>query len=212
MQIYTGSSRIGANCLRTEIFLLGLIPTSLLFCVQLVYLASLSLLMTYLIDSNDADHARIRRTVAHAFSENALQEQEPLLTPYFDLLVEKLKSKIEGSEQGVVDMTHWYNFVSFDVVSDLVVGESLQLLQNESFDYWTNTIFKGIKMLRYIRVVHAYPVLWWLFSLLFMIPALNEARARPMQSAIDRAEKRLETKTARKDIMSYVSAPMLPFL
>lgn len=54
--------------------------------------------------------------LAPAFSDSALLEQEPLLAHYFDLLVSRLKQRIDGSEHGRVDMMAYYNFVTFDII------------------------------------------------------------------------------------------------
>ena len=118
--------------------------------------------------------------------------------------MEKLGSKINGPERGLVDISQWYSFIVFDVISDLMTGRPLQLLEDEGFDFWTSMIFKGVKLLRYIRVAHAYPVLWWILSAIFMLPPLVKARNRHMRFATDKAEARLQAKTDRKDIMSYV--------
>lgn len=81
-----------------------------------------------IIHSNDADHSRMRRLLANAFSESALREQESLLANYFNLLVSKLKEKIRGPSNGVVDIVRWYNFTTFDTVgrSSSGVVEKLQ--------------------------------------------------------------------------------------
>jgi hypothetical protein len=42
--------------------------------------------------------------LAPAFSDSALLEQESLLTHYFDLLVAKLKQRIDGPDSRRVDM------------------------------------------------------------------------------------------------------------
>ena len=41
--------------------------------------------------ADDANHSRQRRTLAHAFSQKALLEQESIIRGYVDLLIEKLK-------------------------------------------------------------------------------------------------------------------------
>ena len=66
--------------------------------------------------ANQSDHSRMRRLYAHAFTDTALLEQSPLLTRYFDLLVSKLKQKIDGPEQGRVDVMAYYNFTTFDII------------------------------------------------------------------------------------------------
>lgn len=66
--------------------------------------------------ANQTDHNRIRKLLAHAFSDSALLEQEPILTSYFDLLVSKLKQQVDGPAQGRIDMMAYYNFVTFDII------------------------------------------------------------------------------------------------
>ena len=68
------------------------------------------------IAANQTDHTRFRKLFSHAFSDNALLEQEPLLTTYFELLVSKLKEQIDGTAQGRVDMMAYYNFATFDII------------------------------------------------------------------------------------------------
>ena len=66
--------------------------------------------------ATQSEHTRLRRLFAHAFTDTALLEQAPLLTHYFDLLVSKLKQKIDGPEHGKVDIMAWYNFTTFDII------------------------------------------------------------------------------------------------
>ena len=40
--------------------------------------------------SNDSDQSRMRHLLSHAFSEPALQEQEPIISRYLDLMVSNL--------------------------------------------------------------------------------------------------------------------------
>ena len=57
----------------------------------------------------------MRKLLSHAFSDNALREQESLVTHYFDFLIERLKQQIDGPKHGKVDLTAWYNYTTFDV-------------------------------------------------------------------------------------------------
>jgi cytochrome P450 len=58
----------------------------------------------------------MRKLIAHAFSDTALLEQNPLLTQYFDRLVERLKQQIDGPGKGRVNMAAWFNFLTFDII------------------------------------------------------------------------------------------------
>ena len=73
------------------------------------------------VAANQTDHARFRKLFAHAFSDSALIEQEPLLTHYFDLLISRLKSQIDGPAGGRVDMMAYYNFTTFDIIGYILL-------------------------------------------------------------------------------------------
>lgn len=64
----------------------------------------------------------MRKLVAHAFSDTALLEQSPLLTQYFDRLVERLKQQIDGPEKGRVNIAAWFNFLTFDIIGYVIHG------------------------------------------------------------------------------------------
>ncbi|KAL8989812.1 MAG: hypothetical protein Q9177_001382 [Variospora cf. flavescens] len=105
-----------------------------------------------------SDHARIRRLYAHAFTDTALLEQAPLLAGYFELLISKLKQRINGPEQGRVDLTTYYNFTTFDIIGylafpnlrlanrseilgrDLTLGEPFGALTNDEYHPWIKSL------------------------------------------------------------------------
>jgi hypothetical protein len=58
----------------------------------------------------------MRKLIAHAFSDTALLEQTPLVTKYFDLLVERLKQQIDSPVEGRVNIAGWFNFTTFDII------------------------------------------------------------------------------------------------
>ncbi|KAI9648501.1 hypothetical protein NHQ30_003136 [Ciborinia camelliae] len=64
--------------------------------------------------ANTADHSRMRRTLAHAFSDVTLREQESLMTKYFEQLIANLREKIDGPAAGYVDL-------------DVVIEEALRM-------------------------------------------------------------------------------------
>lgn len=66
-----------------------------------------------LIVKSDVEHSRMRRVLAHAFSEKAVREQEPLIQEYVDLLMSSLH---EAADEGPQNMVSWYEFVAFDIM------------------------------------------------------------------------------------------------
>ena len=78
---------------------------------------------------DDGDHSRYRRLLSHAFSDKALREQEPLIKQYVDLLISRLHENVKNGAQ---DMASRHNFVTFDIIGDLTLGESFSCLQESA--------------------------------------------------------------------------------
>ncbi|KAF2264625.1 cytochrome P450 [Lojkania enalia] len=158
-----------------------------------------------IIKSNDADHARMRKLVSHAFSESALREQELLLTTHTTNLVNKLRTLISGPENGRVDLRDYYNFLTFDVIGDLCLGESFGAIESGEYHSWIIQIFQGLKFWRVLRFGNAYPLLGHLFRfMLAVVPSIEETRDSFFKLPKVKVEKRLQMKTERKDFMSYI--------
>lgn len=62
---------------------------------------------------SEVNHARMRRVLAHGFSEKAVREQESLIFEYVDLFMRSLH---EAAEEGPQNMVSWYEFVAFDII------------------------------------------------------------------------------------------------
>jgi hypothetical protein len=111
--------------------------------------------------------------LSHAFSEAALREQEPLMITYFDLLIQKLQEKIDGSAQGKVNIVGWFDFTKFDLIGDLCFGEPFDALSTEEYNSWIANIFKSLKSARLFRVMRVYPLIGMpILSMLALFPSL----------------------------------------
>lgn len=78
--------------------------------------------------ANDADHARQRRALSHAFSTKALLEQEYIVKNYVEVFSDKMK---EFSQKGeLVNVTDWFAFTTFDIIGELALGEPFGCLTN----------------------------------------------------------------------------------
>lgn len=158
-----------------------------------------------IITANDTDHARIRRLLAYAFSEQALRDQESLIGGYVDLLIKKLREKAKEAPATPVDLVHWYTFTTFDIVGDLAYGESFHALEHARYDQWMANVFQGVKVSRLIRICRAYP---WLgtaaLSLLKLFPFVMKAHDEHNAFTDRRVDQRLAMETDRKDFMSYI--------
>jgi len=71
--------------------------------------------------AGDADHARQRRALSHAFSTKALLEQEYIVKSYIDVFSNKMKSFAQSGEP--VNVTDWFAYTTFDIIGDMALGE-----------------------------------------------------------------------------------------
>ncbi|KAK2768202.1 hypothetical protein FQN54_000054 [Arachnomyces sp. PD_36] len=147
-----------------------------------------------IISSNDADHARYRKSLAHAFSARGLQAQEPVLIGYVDKLIAKLRGAAES--QLAVDLGKWYNLTTFDVIGDLAFGESFGGLESNRYHHWVSTIFQFIRVAAMARLKDAYPLTFKALSI-FMPKRLVEARKRQLEHSRVTVQKRLHSETHR---------------
>lgn len=102
-----------------------------------------------ILGASRADHARFRRILSHGFSAKSMQEQQPLITQYVDLLMQRLR-KVTQDEGGmrreaVVNLASWFNFATFDVIGDLAFGEPFGCLERSGYHPWVEAIFQGVK-------------------------------------------------------------------
>ena len=98
-----------------------------------------------ILSANDADHARYRRLLSHAFSEKALRQQEHLLQSYVALLIQRLRSRASSPKSATVDMVQWLNFTTFDIIGDLTFGESFQCLDESRYHSWVSILSTQFK-------------------------------------------------------------------
>lgn len=147
----------------------------------------------------------MRRLLNHAFSESALREQEPLVTRYFDLLIERLHDQTRHLEHCTVNVVQWYNFTTFDILGDLCFDEPFGALAKGQYHSWIANISQSVKLLNVIRVSRAYPIVSnAIFALFRLFPQAMRARAEHRALTADKTDRRFKRQTDRKDFMRSV--------
>ena len=155
-----------------------------------------------IITADNIDHRRIRRLLAHAFSEQALRGQGDIVKQYIDLFITQLKERAERGE--LVDMVRWYNFTTFDIIGDLAFGEPFGCLQSGGYHPWVAMIFDTIKYVSHNHVFKRIPSLQFLKP--FVMPKKLIGRfSEQYRLATETVQKRLESgDTTREDFMTYI--------
>ena len=143
-------------------------------------------------------HNRFRRLLSHAFSEKAMLQQEPLLKVYVDHLIRSLK-ETSGKSTNV----QWYNWTTFDIFSDLCFGESFHCVEKGVYHPWVSILFDGVKLGAIIMSTNRYPLLKSITTK-FAPKSLIAKRESHNQFTDHKVTKRIEMKTDRADIMSYI--------
>ena len=71
-----------------------------------------------ILGANREDHRRFRRILSHGFSAKAMQDQQPLIMGYVDLLFQRLHENCNNGNTAL-DLVAWYNYPTFDIIGDL---------------------------------------------------------------------------------------------
>ncbi|GLB11585.1 hypothetical protein AtubIFM57258_008455 [Aspergillus tubingensis] len=115
-----------------------------------------------ILDAGDADHTRLRKAYAAAFSSQALSAQEPLVASYVDKMITQMQPQSNLATQSV-DLQEWISFCTFDIVCKLSFGEDFGCLDNQRYHEWVGQLVYSLKAKVQLASCRFYP---WLFNYL----------------------------------------------
>ncbi|OCK74496.1 cytochrome P450 [Lepidopterella palustris CBS 459.81] len=152
-----------------------------------------------LFSSKNHYHPRLRRPLAHAFSEKALRDQDGLIRVYIDALVNGLKEKATQGE--VIDISAWLNWTTFDVMGELSFGEPFDCLKDRKFHPWVRIIFDTVRATAIMGGIRRYPGAQRIVE--FFVPAAQKALPAKHQKMTDeKVARRLTMGAERPDFMT----------
>lgn len=100
-------------------------------------------------------------------------------------------------------MVSWFNFVTFDIIGDLTLGESFHCLQESALHPWVSILFSYLKISAFLGAITNFPLLKKI--LVQLIPKkVTEQRKKHFEFTKEKVEKRLASGTERPDFMSNV--------
>lgn len=152
-----------------------------------------------IVTAGHEDHKRIRRHLAYAFSIKALRDHESILKQYADKFISKLCQRA-GTD---VDMVAWFNYVTFDVMGHLSLGQPFGCIDTGHYHPWITLILSSLKPFSFITVIARLGFVQWI---LWLIPTHQDETLKNDLQFVDRAAStRLNTgDTKSPDIMSYI--------
>ncbi|USP80045.1 cytochrome p450 monooxygenase [Curvularia clavata] len=95
-----------------------------------------------ILSADEEAHSRMRRNLSHLFSEKSLRQQESLIRGYVDLLVQRMSEHAAQGQE--MDLVRWFNFTTFDIISDLSFGEPLYCLRDSENHLWVDLILASL--------------------------------------------------------------------
>ena len=157
-----------------------------------------------ILSCNTEDHIRFRKALGEGFSERALRAQEGVIRGYIDLFVSRLKEQSKYDES--IDLVHWYNLVTFDIIGDLSFGRSFDCLRNARLHSFIKRIVDSMPMLPIFAGAKEYPVL--MFLLKHCMPKrVKESRDRQFAFAQECIEQRT-SQTSDNDRNDFMDSLM----
>ncbi|KAI3340200.1 cytochrome P450 [Ustulina deusta] len=151
-----------------------------------------------IVCQNDiAHHARLRRALLPAFSERALNAQEPLLQKYADLVIARSREATE------LDISKLMNFAMFDIMADFAFGESLHMLERGQYSEWVAKVFNSIRVLPFVQMIEYYPLLKKMFALIEP-KAITKMRHDHFNHTVMRVNKRLNEGSEKQDLWDFI--------
>lgn len=142
--------------------------------------------------------------MSHAFSEVALREQLPIITSHMREFAHQIQKRASDNTESRIDLNEWFNYLSFDVITDLSFGESLGALKRGTPDPYIETFWESCKLFVTVPLMQEYTIFNRLFKLVMRIPAVKRNQQAGYLGTKSRVDKRMGIKTDRKDFMTYV--------
>ncbi|KAI1802364.1 cytochrome P450 [Daldinia bambusicola] len=149
-------------------------------------------------------HKEMRSTLAGAFSDRAIVEQESLVATSVDKLVRLVG--IEGSTERGVDVSILFESMTFDITGDLAFGETFGALGNDERHPWISTTLSGLMQGVFVDIFNRYPTIGAILRVLFRskLKKAVEGVKTNEQLCYDLVRRRITRKTNRKDFLTRI--------
>ncbi|RDL42506.1 Uncharacterized protein BP5553_02485 [Venustampulla echinocandica] len=150
-------------------------------------------------------HSRFRKLLGNSFTEKALCSQTPLIESYADLLINRLRSLPQNSEDGlpgvVVNFVDWMSWFTFDIIGEPALGESFDCLKDSKYHPWVETLNNFLKGMVYAASTRWYP---GLETLMFkLLPKrVMEMQRQHSNFANEKINQRLNLETNKPDFVT----------
>lgn len=156
---------------------------------------------TSILNSDREEHGRLRRALAHGFSDASMRNQNHMIMRHVDLLIQRLH-ELCGNGKTPHNMEAWYNWTTFDIAGDLIFGEAFGCLENVCYHPSIAFILKTVQWGAYM-VVLCYLGLRGVVQFIYRnAQGLAITEVQKMNDAM--VQRRLDMKEPRDDLFEGV--------
>ena len=155
-------------------------------------------------ERDPATHGRMRKYLSSAFSQQSLSEQEGLIHAIIDKFIKRMEEYVAKDEN--VDITQWFNILTFDIIGDLAFGETFQGIESGLSHPWISRVRGAMTQGALADCFQRFPLLAKLAMTVAPGPiqkAIADTKINE-RYAIDLVRKRIARKTNRKDFMTRI--------
>ncbi|CZT02785.1 hypothetical protein WAI453_012092 [Rhynchosporium graminicola] len=154
-------------------------------------------------------HRSMRRALGHAFSEQAVREQEGIVQKQVEMLMDQLTRRAKSGE--VVDVVKWMNYLFFDIIGELTFAKSFASVETGTEHPFIQNFYETTLGDAYSRFLTTYPYLAIPFGILLGRKQVNKAIAlgaenREMIAEMTRSRLELgeEPASGQRDFTTYM--------
>lgn len=155
------------------------------------------------------DHHRMRKVISGGLTDRELKKQEPLIQKQTDLLVKRLQDLVKVAEKGgsssqEVDILEWYSFATFDIIGDLLFGESFHALETSDHHPWVKNLMAYFKPSTRLMALHHFGTLLPHLLKLFTPNSVVESITAHLDFTRNKVDTRIAQGESRLDMMSAI--------
>ncbi|KAL1607609.1 hypothetical protein SLS60_002543 [Paraconiothyrium brasiliense] len=174
-------------------------------------------------ERNPMRHSAMKRNLTSAFSTRALLEQEGIVDRCVDEFITTIGAADRSSTAGL-NMTKWYEMVSFDILGEMAFGESFHAVESGKFipshlslffclclciseyysghpHFWSELIVSHLYFITVLDNLRRYPFFVTIGKLLLPF-ATTSIRDKHSGFTREKVDRRLAAKAPRKDFMT----------
>ena len=157
--------------------------------------------------AGDHEHAQVRKILSHAFSPEALRNQEPLLQKHVQQLMKGLNHELSDNK-GIVDLEKWYSWIAFDMIGDTSFGEPFHCATEPDHRSWPLMLARVRKVITVLSglksIAPSFSLLQWLLPRSILQKSVLQYFVNRLAFDLDVVKDRITSEPSRDDVLSSI--------